>query len=100
MEEEEEEDNIAYNSFKTKLFFVVNLFFSIFAMVDSENHCLPVTVYNMAVGTGFAVGDSIAIPEPFCQETDFTENDKVSGYTIVLPMYTLSLFAALDTIRG
>lgn len=46
-------------------------------MVDSENQCWPITVYNMAVGTGFAVGDSVAIPEPFCQETDFTEIDKV-----------------------
>ena len=51
--------------------------FSIFAMVDSENHCVPVTIYNMALGSGFAVGDSVAIPEPFCQETDFTENEQV-----------------------
>ena len=55
----------------------VSLFLSIFAMVDSENQCWPITVYNMAVGTGFAVGDSVAIPEPFCQETDFTENAQV-----------------------
>lgn len=48
----------------------------IFAMVDSENQCWPITVYNMAVGAGFAVGDSVAIPEPFCQETNFTENDQ------------------------
>lgn len=48
----------------------------IFAMVDSENHCVPVTIYNMALGSGFAVGDSVAIPEPFCQETDFTENEQ------------------------
>lgn len=64
-----------------KVAVAVLLFFSIFAMVDSENQCLPVTVYNMAVGTGFAVGDSVAIPEPFCQETDFTENDQVYQYT-------------------
>lgn len=51
--------------------------FSIFAMVDSENHCVPVTIYNMALGSGFAVGDSVAIPEPFCEETDFTENEQV-----------------------
>lgn len=46
----------------------------IFAMIDRDNHCWPVTVYNMAVGAGFAVGDSVAIPEPFCQETDFVED--------------------------
>lgn len=48
-------------------------------MVDSENHCVPITIYNMALGRGFAVGDSVAIPEPFCQETDFTENEQVFG---------------------
>ena len=55
---------------------------SIFALVDSEDQCLPVTVYNMAVGSGFAVGDSVAIPEPFSQETNFTENDQVNWVTI------------------
>lgn len=50
---------------------------SIFAMIDRDNHCWPVTVYNMAVGAGFAVGDSVAIPEPFCQETDFVEDGQV-----------------------
>ena len=53
---------------------------SIFALVDSEDQCLPVTVYNMAVGSGFAVGDSVAIPEPFSQETNFTENHQVNGF--------------------
>ena len=50
---------------------------STFALVDSINQCVPVTVYNMAATMGLAVGDSIAIPEPFYQETDFVENDKV-----------------------
>lgn len=50
--------------------------------MDSEDRCLPVTVYNMAVGSGFAVGDSVAIPEPFSQETNFTENDQVNWVTI------------------
>lgn len=49
--------------------------------MDSEDQCLPVTVYNMAVGSGFAVGDSVAIPEPFSQETNFIENDQVNGLT-------------------
>lgn len=57
------------------------VFLSIFALVDSEDQCLPVTVYNMAVGSGFAVSDSVAIPEPFCQETNFTEKDQVNGLT-------------------
>lgn len=56
---------------------------SIFALVDNEDQCLPVTVYNMAVGSGFAVGDCVAIPEPFCQETNFTENEQVNGFTSI-----------------
>ena len=48
--------------------------------MDSEGQFLPVTVYNMAVGSGFAVGDSVAIPEPFCQETNFTENEQVNEF--------------------
>lgn len=55
----------------------------IFAMIDNENHCWPVTVYNMAVGTGFAVGDSVAVPEPFCQETDFTENGQAFKFSSI-----------------
>lgn len=55
----------------------------IFALVDSEDQCLPVTVYNMAVGSGFAVGDSVAIPEPFSQETNFTENDQAFKFSSI-----------------
>lgn len=51
---------------------------STFAMVDSQGVCIPVTVYNMNVTTGFMVGDSVAIPEPFLQQTDFTEDNKVT----------------------
>lgn len=58
-------------------FFPIFSLRSIFAMIDRDNHCWPVTVYNMAVGAGFAVGDSVAIPEPFCQETDFVEDGQV-----------------------
>jgi len=65
-------------------------------MVDSENQCWPVMVYNMAVGAGFAVGDSLAIPEPFCQETDFTENEQViSSHHLTCP----SVFVCSTTIQ-
>lgn len=55
----------------------------IFALVDGEDHCIPVTVYNMAAGAGFAVGDSVAIPEPFYQETDFSEKDKIFKFASI-----------------
>lgn len=57
---------------------------STFAMVDSTGHCLPVTLYNMNVHSGFVVGDSVAIPEPFLQLTDFTEDDKVMVMMIMM----------------
>ncbi|XP_061197158.1 tetratricopeptide repeat protein 5-like [Saccostrea echinata] len=39
-----------------------------FCMVDEEETCLPVTVYNMAQGCGVKIGDSVAIPEPYLQD--------------------------------
>lgn len=76
--------------------------FSIFAMVDSENHCVPVTIYNMALGSGFAVGDSVAIPEPFCQETDFTENEQVFARLICIIKYcnTSSFYDLRSDLAG
>lgn len=38
-----------------------------FCMVDDEETCLPVTVYNIAQGSGVKIGDSVAIPEPYLQ---------------------------------
>ncbi|KAJ7373697.1 Tetratricopeptide repeat protein 5 [Desmophyllum pertusum] len=37
----------------------------------------------VAIEQGFAVGDSVAIPEPFCQETNFTENDKTFNFSSI-----------------
>lgn len=54
------------------------LFSSTFVVIDKEGQCIPVTVFNMAAGAGFVVGDTIAIPEPFVQLTDFTVEEKVS----------------------
>nr|XP_022337699.1 tetratricopeptide repeat protein 5-like isoform X2 [Crassostrea virginica] len=38
-----------------------------FCLVDEEETCLPVTVYNIAQGCGVKIGDSVAIPEPYLQ---------------------------------
>ena len=62
----------------------VVLFCSTFAMIDKEGQCVPVTVYNMAAGAGFVVGDAVAIPEPFVQVTDFIEEEKASYYWAVI----------------
>ncbi|XP_067137612.1 tetratricopeptide repeat protein 5-like [Centruroides vittatus] len=35
-----------------------------FCMIDDEETCCAVTVYNLAEGRGMIIGDSVAIPEP------------------------------------
>ena len=39
-------------------------------LVDADMECIGVTVFNLVAGKGFNVGDSIAIPEPYVQETE------------------------------
>ena len=50
--------------------------FSIFCMVDQDETCLPVSVYNLAQGSGVKIGDSVAIPEPYLQhvKVDFQQH--------------------------
>ncbi|GLH11182.1 Tetratricopeptide repeat protein 5 [Gryllus bimaculatus] len=36
-----------------------------FCMVDKQEKCIAVTVYNLAQGKGVIIGDSVAIPEPY-----------------------------------
>ncbi|XP_046842823.1 tetratricopeptide repeat protein 5-like [Xenia sp. Carnegie-2017] len=47
-----------------------------FAIIDKENECFPVTLYNLRTGCGLIVGDTVAIPEPYVQSTNFSENYK------------------------
>ncbi len=48
-------------------------------MVDAEEDCIAVTIYNMAAGKGFNPGDSVAIPEPYVQEAKVKlKEDEVS----------------------
>ena len=51
---------------------------STFSFVDKEGTCFPATLYNLRTGCGVIVGDTVAIPEPYVQSTDFSENDKVN----------------------
>ena len=46
------------------------LHFSTFAMVDRDTTCVCVTIYNIGTGHGMKIGDSVAIPEPWCEEVD------------------------------
>lgn len=41
---------------------------------------MAVTVFNLAEGKGVIIGDSVAIPEPFVTDVDFTYKQDVSFY--------------------
>lgn len=47
-------------------------------MVDKDGSCVAVTVFNLANGKGVIIGDSIAIPEPYVTDVDFTYENIVS----------------------
>lgn len=47
-------------------------------MVDDDETCLPVTVYNIAQGSGVKIGDSVAIPEPYLQNVKVNHKNQVS----------------------
>lgn len=49
-------------------------------MVDKQGTCVVVTVFNLAEGKGVIIGDSVAIPEPFVTDVDFTYKQDVSLY--------------------
>lgn len=53
-------------------------------MVDEEETCIPVSVYNIAQGCGVKIGDSVAIPEPFVQKVDVKHKDKVNIYFFIM----------------
>lgn len=54
-----------------------SLFCSTFCLVDKEETCMAVTVYNLAQGKGVIIGDSVAIPEPYLTEVHFKYKQKV-----------------------
>ncbi|KAG7495600.1 tetratricopeptide repeat protein 5 [Solea senegalensis] len=47
-----------------------------FGMVDSEETCIVVMVYNTADAWGVLIGDSVAIPEPQVKRHSITHKDK------------------------
>ncbi|XP_023311567.1 tetratricopeptide repeat protein 5-like [Anoplophora glabripennis] len=43
-----------------------------FCLVDKAGTCVVVTVFNLADGKGVIIGDSVAIPEPYLTNIDFS----------------------------
>ena len=53
--------------------------------MDQNYDSIAVTVFNLRAGKGFIAGDSIAIPEPYIQETNVTlKNGEVSRFWALL----------------
>uniref|UniRef100_A0A8C5EWU6 Tetratricopeptide repeat protein 5 OB fold domain-containing protein n=1 Tax=Gouania willdenowi TaxID=441366 RepID=A0A8C5EWU6_GOUWI len=51
-----------------------------FGMVDSEETCMVVTVYNTANSWGVLIGDSVVIPEPLLKRHSITHKDKTFDF--------------------
>lgn len=47
-----------------------------FILIDSSGKCIAVSVFNLAIGKGLIVGDSVAIPEPFVQLNEIALDDE------------------------
>ncbi|CAF0738839.1 unnamed protein product [Brachionus calyciflorus] len=43
-------------------------------IADSNGDCAALTIYNLAIGDGVIIGNSIAIPEPWLERVDFKFN--------------------------
>ncbi|XP_065343831.1 tetratricopeptide repeat protein 5-like [Cloeon dipterum] len=54
-----------------------------FCITDKNETCVVVTVYNLAEGRGFIIGDSIAIPEPYLCKVAFTHKDKSFNFNSI-----------------
>jgi hypothetical protein len=46
-------------------------------MVDKEETCVAITVYNLAQGKGVIIGDTVAVPEPYLTKVHFKYKQKV-----------------------
>lgn len=62
--------------------------------MDKQGTCVVVSIFNLSSGKGVIIGDSVAIPEPFVVDNNFTYNNKVSFMTIKIHHYCVILQAA------
>lgn len=74
--------------------------FSTFCVVDKQGTCIAVTVFNLAEGKGVIIGDSVAIPEPFVEDVDFTYKENVSFYVFNLLLNNILLKSLLIQVNN
>ncbi|GIY48554.1 tetratricopeptide repeat protein 5 [Caerostris darwini] len=54
-----------------------------FCMIDEEENCFCINVYNMVQGKGVIIGDSVAIYQPHLQHFNFTFKDKTFSFSSI-----------------
>ncbi|KAJ3658963.1 hypothetical protein Zmor_010675 [Zophobas morio] len=54
-----------------------------FCLVDKVGTCVVVTVYNLADGKGVIIGNSVAIPEPYVTDVNFTYKENKYKFTLI-----------------
>lgn len=45
--------------------------------MDKNEDCVAVSVFNLAIGKGVIVGDSVALPEPYLEEVNLQLDEQV-----------------------
>ena len=45
--------------------------------MDSNSDCILLNVFNLAVGKGLLLGDTVAVPEPFVQINNVSVDNEV-----------------------
>ncbi len=63
----------------TKISENFNMVCFICCIADSYGNCAAMTIYNLHTGEGCIIGDSVAIPEPWLENVDFTYDDTING---------------------
>ncbi|XP_019865803.1 tetratricopeptide repeat protein 5 [Aethina tumida] len=54
-----------------------------FCLVDKQGTCVVVSIFNLSSGKGVIIGDSVAIPEPFVVDNNFTYNNKEYKFRLI-----------------
>lgn len=66
-------------------------------MVDSEETCIVVMVYNMAHSWGVLIGDTVVIPEPLIKRNIITHKDEVGVFMFVAKGRSFILFLLMGS---
>ncbi|KAJ8979943.1 hypothetical protein NQ317_002022 [Molorchus minor] len=54
-----------------------------FCLVDKTGKCVVVTIFNLADGKGVIIGDSVAIPEPYLTDVDFSYKENEYKFRLI-----------------